>query len=363
LGFDIYYLLLKRQKLVSGVEGSVAALLFIILCALGAPARAQEPIVRIGEIEFFGVQGFALNTIRAALPVAEGQEIRPDDAARIKTDIAASIKQIIGRAATDVEFVCCDDHGAAMIYIGLASTAAANFRYRPTPASSAQLETIARLTDDAVRLYEEETKLNVEALQTQAAEEHAKGYALSLYPPLRARQLALREYALKHEGLLRRVLLQSTDAKQRAMAAYILGYARQSSGQITALVNASRDASEGVRNNAMRALGVLAQSSATIARSIPADTFIGMLSSGIWTDRNKASFLLSIMSANRDPRLLRQLRARALPALIEMARWRDHGHADNSRLILGRLGGIEEGELLKLVVENKTDEIIRRLSR
>src|SRR4029450_3236224 len=56
---------------------------------------------------------------------------------------------------------------------------------------------------------------------------------------------------------------------------------------IAPLVKASRDRDDGVRNNVIRALGVLAQSNRKIAGMIPAEEFVAMLNSGTWKDRNK----------------------------------------------------------------------------
>jgi hypothetical protein len=41
-----------------------------------------------------------------------------------------------------------------------------------------------------------------------------------------------------------------------------------------------------------------------------------------WTDRNKSSLALEMLTESRDPALIADLRARALPSLIEMARWK-----------------------------------------
>ncbi len=85
------------------------------------------------------------------------------------------------------------------------------------------------------------------------------------------------------------------------------------------------------------ALGVLARSNTRVARHIPATGFIGMLNSGSWTDRNKAGFLLDELSQRRDPKLLKQLRSKALGSLIEMARWRFAGHSDFARILRAEL--------------------------
>ena len=152
----------------------------------------------------------------------------------------------------------------------------------------------------------------------------------------------MREYALQHKDELLRVLKSSSDSEERAMAADALGYGDQSQEQISALVWASRDPEETVRNNATRALAVLASSKPEAASQIPPEPFVAMLRSGIWTDRNKASMMLSVLTRSRDRKLLAQIRAQALDALIEMALWRDLGHAFFAKIILARLAGIPE---------------------
>ena len=69
-------------------------------------------------------------------------------------------------------------------------------------------------------------------------------------------------------------------------------------------------------------------------------------------DRNKGCYLLSTLTLRRDPKLLRLIRRRASDSLVEMARWRDYGHAQTSRLILGRIAGIEEKQLQKLAKDD-----------
>jgi hypothetical protein len=157
------------------------------------------------------------------------------------------------------------------------------------------------------------------------------------------------------------VLRSSADAQQRIVAAHLLGYATKSDEQLVALVRASHDPDDTVRNNAIRALGVLASSDPKEAARIPAAGFIAMLNSGSWTDRNKAGFLLDVLSEGRDPKLLGRLRAEALDSLIEMARWRVAGHANFARILLGRVAGIEENHLQQLVAAGQVDAIIKAL--
>jgi hypothetical protein len=182
-------------------------------------------------------------------------------------------------------------------------------------------------------------------------EDSNPGYLLIKYPPARKLEMQVREYALAHAAELEDVLRHSCDSQQRSRAADALGYAERSERQIAALLGACRDADDGVRNEATRALGEILRADAPMARQIPAALFVEMIGSGIWTDRNKASMVLTALTQSRDPELLAQLKSQAWEPLVEMARWRS-GHAVMGRLILGRIQGIPEDRLTPLVYAN-----------
>jgi hypothetical protein len=95
---------------------------------------------------------------------------------------------------------------------------------------------------------------------------------------------------------------------------------------------------------------------------MPVGPFVEHLSSGRWTDRNKAASLLERLSRSRDPDFLGRLRSDAIPALYEMARWRWAGHSSTSRLILGRIAGIEESSLNEMVANEKFEAIVEAIS-
>jgi len=328
--------------------------LLLILILLAPGAFGQDGPIRIGEIEFYGATGINLDKVRAALPFHEGDTITEEMWPRTSEQAQQAIKQVIGHAPTEITRTCCDDRANLIIFIGLSGTP---LRYLPAPKGS------ARLPSNAINLYDQWWNNLVEGVRKGAgAEDESQGYALSTaYPPLRAIQLRMRAYALRHDRLLRDVLVASADDHQRAMAAELLGYARQSRSQITALVQAARDPNRDVRNNATRALIVLAASNSKLARQIPAGVFIEMLLSGTWTDVNKASALLSNLTAGRNPALLAQLRRPSvLERLVEMARWRTT-HANAARIILGRMAGIEETRLQQLADAGKVEEIIAAL--
>jgi hypothetical protein len=333
------------------------SLMAIAVAAIVADAFEQDNDKRIGEIEFYGYGGIDVLKVREALPLHEGDEFPASSEANLEVieRLKETIEKTLGYEPTDVQAVCCDERGNGMIYIGLPGKTNKSITYRRAPLGRLRLP--AKILD----LYEQSLDALTEAVSQGSSEDDSKGYALSHDPTLRAKQLAIRTYAIHHEHQVRRVLKLSADVQQRTVAAHVLGYAQQSKEQITDLVRASRDANEGVRNNAVRALIVLAESNPKVAPFIPPSKFIEMLSSGFWTDRNKASSLLSVLSKGRAPTLLAQLRAQALLPLIEMARWRSQGHAYSAQLMLGRIAGIEETHLLHLLRDRQVEAIIKAL--
>jgi thioredoxin reductase (NADPH) len=185
-------------------------------------------------------------------------------------------------------------------------------------------------------------------MKGHATEDDSAGFTLTNDPKARSAQWAIRDYALRNQTLILQVLTSSSEAHHRALAARMLGYGPQSGEQIDVLVHASLDADNGVRNDAVRALDVLAGAKPDLARRIPPEAFIRLLRSGAWSDHNKASLLLVALTS-RDPNVLTLLRTEALDSLVEMARWRNPGHAGAALAILGRIAGIDEDSLNKLI--------------
>ena len=325
--------------------------LTLLLTLAAASPQAQQ--ARIGEIDFFGTVGIDIQKIRSVLPVKKGDEVAEDQSSGLRDRINRAIEREVGHPATDVAFVCCDEQGNLMIYIGLGGRNNAVIPLLPAPSGS------ACLPRHGVTLYDTAMAEVMPAVQRgNAGEDDSQGYALSHDAALRAKQLAMRKYALAHETSLERALQACGLPEHRCAAAEMLGYAAKSAGQIAALVRASRDSDEEVRNNAVRALWVLAMANAKTASEIPADNFIAMLNSGLWTDRNKAGQLLMVQTGSRNPLLLERLRTQALPSLVEMARWQDPRHANAYRILLGRMAGFDEARIQHLISSGKLDEIV-----
>ncbi len=324
-------------------------MLLVLLVLLGVmPAIASG---RIGDIEFFGYKGLDIAKVRKALPVHEGDAYSD----RTKSQVRQAVAGVIGKDSTDVAAICCDDKGNRLLFVGLPGASNIGFAYNPEPKGN------ERLSSDIMDLYGRLDRALEEAVRKggQAAEEDdSNGYALVTDPTARSLELAVRQWAIKHEQELLRVLEFSSAAEDRRVASDALGYARQSREQIIALVRAARDPDDEVRNNATRALGVLVRSDPQLASDIAPDTFIEILNSGTWTDRNKGTSLLMQLTAGRNSDLLAKIRSIALDSLIEMASWRDPSHAYFARIVLGRVAGLPEDRLEKLAWNGPVDPII-----
>lgn len=327
----------------------------LLLWALSSGAQNGES-VEIASINFFGAQGQDLSALLHTLPIHSGDKLRAQDKDRLLRNIEASVLSSFGKPATDVVLMCCDTPSHVDLYIGLPGDSYVSIHHTAPPTGS------AKLPPDALALIHEcDTEWNAAISRGNSSEDDSKGFALSNDPALHVVQMKIRAYALAHEDLAIRVLRESGDADQRQIAATFVGYTRRSPPQIDALSAAANDSDDAVRNNAIRALGVL--SSTAPLEDFDASPFIRMLFSGSWSDRNKSSALLMRLTASRDPKLLSELRRSALPALLDGASWHSSGHASAFLLILGRIGNIPEDKLSSPIDSGTKDQILSAAER
>lgn len=331
-------------------------LLFAILTAAW-PVYSQDESFNIRAIDFYGLDGLNVNRIRAALPLREGDRLSRDSKEKTVGQLKEAIKQATGHGPSDIAIVCCDDQGRLMLYIGLSENSVGQALYNLVPRG------LTRLPPAATKVHREADQAWMNAMaKGVSGEDDSRGYALSVDPEARAKQVALHTYVARHSTIVRRVLASARDVEQRRIAAEMLGYAVRSRKQIRALIHASRDIDEGVRNNAMRALIVLARSNAEASALIPGECFVRLLNSGVWTDRNKSAELLAVRTRQRDPQLIACLGKEALTSLIEMARWSYPGHAYSAQLMLGRIVGIDEKTLIGMIERQEVEPLINAVT-
>ncbi|WP_158941794.1 hypothetical protein [Granulicella sp. S190] len=306
----------------------------------GVPARSQTAgeIPAIGQINFFGYGGINIKPIEAALPIQIGTVLSVETLESTQGLLEQRIRTVLGHEPTNIDFVCCDENHHLLVYIGLGGTTSQNPSFHPIPKGTDSLQPAA------LRLYKDEMDaLMLATKRGSSAEDDSKGYALATDPALRKIQTAMRAYARDRAPEFERVLKNAADFQQRLVSAALLGYSQRSSSQVQGLTDAVLDSEPEVRNNAVRALMVLASVKQTDLHQLTVEPVEALLLSGVWSDRNKASLLLNQLTASRDPAMLRELHTTALDAIIEGASWHgDPGHAGAFVILLGRIAKLPE---------------------
>jgi hypothetical protein len=309
---------------------------WLIFLALMLPAPQDSQIPPIGIIDFYGLRSISEQQIREALQIKEGDSLSGDT-----KEAKRRLESLPSVAEARISRVCCDA-GKIILFIGIREKGVPSLQFRPAPQGK------VRLPQDVVQAGDDFQKALSNAVLKGAGEDTSHGHSLSNDPVMRAVQERFITFAARDLKLLRDVLRHSADAEHRALAAEVIAYTANKQAIVNDLVEATRDPAGGVRNNAMRALSVMAKSARQTTKQpikIPVRPFIEMLNSSEWTDRNKSSYALLALTDKRDPAILSELRQRALPSLVEMARWKSSGHAYAPFALLGRVVGFQEDEI------------------
>ena len=343
---------LRSARRLSGcVETMKSLSLILLFLVLSAPANGQSP--PIGIVDFYGLRTVSENQARTALQIKEGDEV--GSLQSVQKEVQSRLEALPNVAQARLNFVCCEQ-GKNILYVGIRERGSAVLQFRRAPKGAIRLPGIM------VQAGEEFESALVEGLQKgDAGEDDSQGHALFSYPKLRAIQERFILFAARDLPLLRTVLHSSSDAGHRALAAQIIPYTLNKREIVKDLAYGMSDPDGTVRNNSLRALqvlAVLAKSSPQLRIRIPKRPFVAMLNSIEWSDRNKSSIALYRLTEKPDPAILLSLRRRALPALVEMARWRSPGHALPSFFLLGRVVGFSEAEIQKAWVSGDRETLI-----
>ncbi len=312
-------------------------LLTFIFVLLPDLANGQNP--PIGIIDFYGLRSVSERQARQALQIKEGDSLPASrEEAQHRLETLPNVQQALLGA------VCCEA-GKSILYVGIREKGAPSLQFRTAPKGAIRLpETIV---ESGNAFYDALT----EGIQKgDAGEDRLQGHALNSYPRARAIQERFITFAAQDFKLLRAALHESADAQHRALAAQIIAYTANKRDVVKALVYGMSDPDGDVRNSSMRALAVIAGFALASPKQriiVPVEPFVDLLNSIVWTDRNKSSDALFRLTEKRDPAILSNLRERALPLLIEMARWKSPGHALFPFFLLGRIGNLSEEEIQK----------------
>lgn len=331
----------------------VAAVATFAPAALQAQTAIKPP--RVDILDYYGFHKISPARIQRVLATREG-----DPFPASKGDLEERMERIPGVVRSHLEAVCCDG-GKSVLFVGIEEKGAAHFNFRSAPLGK------VRLPGDIVETYQAFLAAADAAGRRGNAEEDLRsGHSLMADPTARILQRRFEVIARDQLPALRDVLRNSEDEEQRAMAAYIIGYAPRKREVVDDLELAIQDSSDGVRGNAMRALSaisVLAAKDPDLQIRISATWFVEMLNSVIWSDRNKAVMVLLNLTDARPENVLSLIRERAMPSLVEMARWKSLRYAIGPYTLLGRVAGVPEAEIQRTWSSGEREAVVARAAR
>jgi hypothetical protein len=321
-----------------------------LVLMLFSAGQSDSQLPAIQTIDFYGLRTVSEARVRKALQIKEG-DIPPISPLPAQLRVEAVDRVIHAR----LNFVCCEK-GKTTLYVGIQEQDVPELTFRPAPTGSVRLPFDVLPAGQA---FENAYTMALEA--GDHVEDQSEGHSLMHFPEARAAQKKFITLAALHPAILHDVLRNSADARQRALAAQILAYAADKRDVVADLIYATRDPDDEVRNNATRALWIIAkyaQRKPDLGIHVPATVFIDLLNSLVWTDRNKSSNALLETTFNRDPAVLAEIRAKALPSLVEMARWKAIAHAQASLFLLGRIGGMSEDDIQAAIDRGDREAVI-----
>jgi hypothetical protein len=329
------------------------------LAAALLPAQAPRlDTLPIAVIDFHGLRTVSDTAARRTLGIAPGLRI-PDSAGRAAA--VARVSRLPGVRSVRFDPICCAESGGVLLYVGVEEVGAPIIRFAPAPTGAARLPVEVVAAGAAFDRAFAEAVAHGDFAETDTA-----GHAIMHWPAAGAAQHRFVALAARHARELRTVLRTSADPRQRALAAQVLGYATDKTAVVDDLAAALRDPDEGVRNDATRALALialLAHRRPELGIQVPYDSLVGMLDSPVWTDRNKASLALAQITTDRPPALIAMLRTRSLPALLEMSRWQSMGHAGAALVVLGRVAGLPDQEIGEALQRGERAPILEAAER
>jgi hypothetical protein len=259
----------------------------------------------------------------------------------------------------DVSFVCCDAvEGKWMAFVGTSDLS--------KPVIKSNKTANIKLPVEIVQAYDSLMNLIMEAIQSgQGSENDSEGHAFLDYQPARKIQQRFITYAVQHTNILSQVIRGSKYPHQREVAATVIAYHPDKKVIIADLLAGVEDDNGGVRNDAIRALGIIMEYAGKhpeLKIKISPDPFIKLMNSISWTDWNKSGFILLSLTADRDKKILGQLKKDALASLTDMARWKSEGHSLPGFMMLGRIAGWSEQEIFESSKKDREETLNKMLA-
>ena len=313
-------------------------------------AGAQAP--RVGDINFYGLRKVTAARILSTLQLNSGDRLPAS-----KADLEDRITKVPGVTMARVEAVCCEGADVTL-FVGIEEKGA------PLPALRTEPAGNATLPQDLIDTYREFLiAVARAAARGNAGEDLTAGHSMMADPEARAAQERFKTFAADHVALLREVLRNASEPDERATAAVVIGYVPAKREVVNDLQYAMQDPDESVRANAMRslkAIAVLAAKVPELGIRVSPTWFIQLLQSIVLSDRVQSAEALVTLTDSGDQAALNQIRASALPALAEMARWKTLRYALPPYLVMGRAAGMADAELHELWQLGQRETVIRQ---
>jgi hypothetical protein len=299
----------------------------------------------VGDIEFYGLRTLTADKILSAVRLKPGSPIPPS-----KGDLQDKIAEVPGVVLARVEAVCCQGNDVTL-FIGIEERGAAHPAFRSAPSGE------ATLPEELVNAYQ----LFLAAVQKAAtrgagAEDLTAGHSLMDDPQARAYQERFVQFATTNLEALRAVLQNGPDPDQRAIAAAVIGYTPKKQDVVNDLQAAVQDPDDSVRVNAIRSLNAFAVSGIKVAPT----WFVELLNSVVLSDRVESVRALLTLTDRPAPTVIDLLRARSLPSLVEMARWKNPRYALPPFLLLARVAGVPDRDAQQQWQKGDRESVIEK---
>lgn len=327
------------------------------LVTVCSAAGATDLTPRVGSIEIYGARKVPVQRIEKALGVKAGDVLPSREQAEDRINKVGNV--LVSR----VEAACCIGHNM-ILYIGVEERDAPHIEFHPLPTGALQL---APGITENYRRFLDEVAASIRG--RNADEDLTNGYSLMADPDCRSFQNGFIHSAGSDLPVIASVLRESADPEQRAAAAYILQYAPRTARTTPVMVDgiqwALQDQDDTVRDSALdslRAIMVGAKLHPEQEIHFEATWLVELMNSVVWSDRIRASQALVTLTDTPNRAALDLLHARALPSVLEMARWHDLKHALPAFMLAGRMAGMDDGRIRQAWVSEDRESVLQSLT-
>ncbi len=333
-------------------------LTLLLALHIGAATVPTDITPRIGSVEIYGARKVSLEKIKTALGA------KPGDIPPSREDAEDRIDKLSGVLGSRIEATCCDDH-KLILYIGIEERDSPRIEFHPAPGGDVKLPAFLSA---AYTAFLDEVAGSLRG--RNADEDLTQGYSLMADPDARNLQQSFVPAVAANLALVDRTVRESSDPEERAAAAYLLQYGprgpRTTKVITDGLQYALRDSDDSVRHNAMQALRAVAVGAKLHPEQevhLEPTWFVELLNSVVWSDRRGASEVLVDLTDSRDAEMLALLRERALPSVVEMARWHDLEHALPAFILAGRMAGYDEASIKREWLSGDHEALLKKAQK